>query len=385
MSELPAALAPPARRYDIDWLRVFATYLLFVFHVSKVFDVAPFYHIKNAELSPFLNYLTGFVHQWHMPLFFLLAGWSACGSLRGRGTGAFVRERLQRLFLPFVAGTVLLCPLIKYIELKAGWGMTHTGGITHAPFDESFLTFLPTFFTRVDRFTWAHLWFLIYLFVFTLVYLPLFNRLMTQTRTGWVDAPVVVPIVIYLPIVPLALVQVTLRGYWPGFQNLYDDWANVCYYSLYFILGFLIARVPAFDRALRREYRRAALIGLVSVLLLIPTDRAATVFLNRALSGIAGWCLVVAIVGTAADFLAFSNAALRYLSESAFPIYILHQVGIVVVGYFVIQLSASIAVKYVVLLLCSFVATMTVYHCIVRPLPPLRFLCGMKPRSDPDR
>jgi glucan biosynthesis protein C len=270
MSQLPSASTSPARRYDIDWLRVFATYLLFVFHVGKVFDVAPYYHIKNAELSPFLNYLTGFIHQWHMPLFFLLAGWSACGSLRRRGPGAFVRERLQRLFLPFVAGCVLLCPLIKYLELKNGMGMTHTGGITHAPFDESFLTFLPTFFTRLDRFTWAHLWFLIYLFTFTLLYLPLFNRLVKQAGTGWVGAPVVVPIVIYLPIIPLALVQVTLRGYWPGFQNLFDDWANFAYYSLYFILGFLIARLPAFERALCREYRRAALIGLVAVLLMIP-------------------------------------------------------------------------------------------------------------------
>jgi len=46
------------RRYDVDWLRVFATYLLFVFHVGKVFDVPPFYHIKNAELSDGLGFLT---------------------------------------------------------------------------------------------------------------------------------------------------------------------------------------------------------------------------------------------------------------------------------------------------------------------------------------
>ena len=39
------------RRYDIDWLRVGATYLLFVFHVGKVFDPAPFYHVRNAEVS----------------------------------------------------------------------------------------------------------------------------------------------------------------------------------------------------------------------------------------------------------------------------------------------------------------------------------------------
>jgi peptidoglycan/LPS O-acetylase OafA/YrhL len=147
------------------------------------------------------------------------------------------------------------------------------------------------------------------------------------------------------------------------------------------IFGFLIARVPAFERDVHRESRRAGLIGVVAVLLLIPTDSVATVYLNRALSGVVGWCFVVAFLGGAYRFLGFSNAALRYLSESAFPIYILHQVGIVLVGYFVIQLSAGIAVTYAALLVSSVVATMTVYHCVVRPLPPLRFLLGMKPHA----
>ena len=85
------------RRYDLDWLRIGATLLLFPFHVGKVFDVLPIYHIKNRELSPALDYATSFVHQWHMPLFFLLAGWSAASSLQARGAGAFLRERLSEL------------------------------------------------------------------------------------------------------------------------------------------------------------------------------------------------------------------------------------------------------------------------------------------------
>ena len=28
-----------------------------------------------------------------------------------------------------------------------------------------------------------------------------------------------------------------LRDRWPGHQNLYDDWANFLFYSLFFIIG----------------------------------------------------------------------------------------------------------------------------------------------------
>jgi hypothetical protein len=59
------------RRYDIDWLRVFATYLLLLFHVGMVFNPAPFYHVRNADVSFFFLILCGFIGLWHMPLFFL--------------------------------------------------------------------------------------------------------------------------------------------------------------------------------------------------------------------------------------------------------------------------------------------------------------------------
>jgi len=369
----------PTRRDDIDWLRVFATFMLFPFHVGKVFDVPPFYHIKNAELSPTLGLFTGFVHQWHMPLFFLLAGWSACGSLRTRGTGAFLRERLQRLLLPFAAGVVLLCPLLKYIELLQGMAMTPNGGIGNAPFHESFLAFLPTFFTRLDRFTWAHLWFLIYLFTFTLLYLPLFGWWLKRPPAPATPMPAGPAWIAYAPIVPLALIQVALRGRWPGFQNLFDDWANFSYYSLYFILGFCLADAPAFETRLQHEWKRAAGIGVAALLLMVVTDHTAPPpWINRALSGVAGWCCVVAMLGCARHCLTFSNAGLRYLTEAAFPVYILHQSAIVVIGYFIIRLPAGIAVKVALLLPCAVLATMTVYHFVVRRFAAARILFGMK-------
>ena len=66
-----------SRRPDVDWLRVGAVYLLFVFHAGKVFDPAPFYHVRNDELSFAMLVVCGFIGLWHMPLLFLLAGWSA--------------------------------------------------------------------------------------------------------------------------------------------------------------------------------------------------------------------------------------------------------------------------------------------------------------------
>jgi fucose 4-O-acetylase-like acetyltransferase len=114
------------RRPDIDWLRVFAVYVLFVFHVGKVFDPAPFYHIRNADLSFPMLVLCGFIGLWHMPLFFLLAGWSAVASLQTRGQRRFVVERARQLAIYLLAGLILLDPRINP-ELRSQLDLNHAG------------------------------------------------------------------------------------------------------------------------------------------------------------------------------------------------------------------------------------------------------------------
>ncbi len=389
------------RRYDIDWLRVAATYLLFVFHAGKVFDPAPFYHVRNAEVSFGWLVVCGFIGLWHMPLFFMLAGWSAVSSLRVRGTRGFFRERLLKLALPLVAGCVLLMPAIKYVELSSGLDLNHrtlrasaalqdsfrlvipSGLEVAPPFNESFLEFLPTFFTRLDRFTWAHLWFVAYLLTFTVLYRPLLSWMIARRWTTlrpkawWV----------YAPVVPLAVIQVTLRPYWPGIQNLYDDWANVAFYSTFLLAGAVAGAVPSIEEITHREWRRAIVIaGLTTgVLFVVLVSGRQLPFVLLTGSAVAGWCFVVAFLGLGRRFLSFASPRLEYLTESAFPVYILHQAAIVFIGYTVVRLSLPIAVKYPLLLVTSVAATLAVYHLLVRPFSIPRLLVGMKPKLCPLR
>jgi peptidoglycan/LPS O-acetylase OafA/YrhL len=371
----------PGRRYDIDWLRIGATYLLFAFHTGKIFDVAPFYHLKNAELSEGLGYFTGFVHQWHMRLFFLLAGWSLFASLAKRGKQRFLTERNRRILVPFAVGCLLFAPFMRYAEVLNGVFFTPAGEASGAFAGASFLEFLPHFFT-LEAFSWVHLWFLIYLYVFTLLYLPLFQRLierggeLRELPAAWV----------YAPILPLALIQVTMRDRWPGVQNLYDDWANFLFYSLFFIAGFLLARYPALERAAHREWKRAGLLGLGACLAMtLPWEAvvARPEVATRALSGAAAWGCVLGLLGFARQYLTAGGGALRYLSESSLPIYILHSPAIVLVGYWVIQLDAGIPEKFALILAGSVSLALIVYHFAVRRFQPLRALFGMRATTRP--
>jgi len=372
-------MAPP-RRSDIDWLRVLATYLVLVFHVTKVFDPFPFYHVKNAETSQALGIAAGFVHQWHMPLFFLLAGWSAFFSLSGRGVRSMLAERVRRLGVPLLFGIVFLCPVIKYLELSGGQSLHFHGLATVKGFHENFLEFLPTFFTRLDRFTWAHLWFLAYLLAFTALLAPVLRALHDRKEAlRWKPRALHV----YLPIIPLALIQVSLRERYPGIQNLVNDWANVGFYGLCFAIGFLLARSPVLEETVHAEWRRALVVGTAAMLALwlSVSQPVPPVKIVLALTAVGGWCFVVGWLGAARRFLGTSNRALAWLSESAMPVYVLHQIVVVLIAHQIVALRAGIGVKFALLLVLGLGATAGLYQVAIRPFGSMRFFFGMKPRS----
>lgn len=352
------------RRNDIDWLRIFAVYLLFIYHTAKIFDATPFMHLKNNPGSAAMGVFTWSIKLWHMPLFFLLAGWAISGSLQKRGAAGFAKERVLRLLIPFVAGCMLLCPIMVFTELRAkGEPIV-------------FLEFLPRFYTSMHYFSWSHLWFLIYLMTFTLIYFPLFCLL--QKKTGGARCST---LFVYLPVIPLAIIQMTLRERWPGFQNLYDDWANFLYFSSFVIIGYMLAKFPVLERRVHRQWPITLTIGLAAVFLSGTINIGTWSKAGWTVTAFAGYFTVIGLLGFARAFLSFNNNCLPYLRESAYPVYIIHQPCIVIPGFFIIGMRTGMAVKYSLILVCAVIFAMTAYHFALRRLTLARFLLGMKPQA----
>ena len=59
---------------------------------------------------------------WFMPAMFLLAGVSACFSLKKRTGSDFLKERFRRLGIPFLFGVIFVNPILSYVADK-----THNG------------------------------------------------------------------------------------------------------------------------------------------------------------------------------------------------------------------------------------------------------------------
>lgn len=240
-----------------------------------------------------------------------------------------------------------------------------------------FFEYLPSFF-QLPGFTWAHLWFLVYLYVFTLLYLPALRRIDARPAT-WQHAGNAWA---WAPIVPLVAIQVLLRPRWPGLQNLYDDWANFALYSTLLVLGFLFARQPALERAAHRQWKPLGAVGLAACGAMALRREgliASPAAVGHALSGVAAWGCVAGLLGFGARYLTRGGRVFRYLRECSFPVYVLHSPAIVLCAHFIERLDWAVPAKFAAILAGAVVLMLAAYEGAGR-VAVLRVLLGTKPR-----
>jgi surface polysaccharide O-acyltransferase-like enzyme len=360
------------RSHDLDWLRLLAIVLLIPFHSAAVFyegELGSFY-VVNAERSAGLSMFIQFVHQWHMPLFFFLAGAASWYSLQARSQGEYLRQRLWRLLLPLLIGILVLVPPQVYIH-----------ELQDARESGNFLQFYPLFFDGIrplGHFEWAHLWFLAYLLVISIACFPVMLRLRGDSTTSdsisFFSMTPGLGSLINLA-VPLMAVEALLRPHWIGFQNLYDDWANLLLYLLYFFYGFLFCRDTGLWSALdQHRWLICATAGLGMVLLLtlsithMVPERAysAPYMAYQAFRGFNSWCWVLALLALARPYRSYSHPILSYGNRAAFSVYLLHQPLIVIIAFFVVPLSLAIPAKFVLISLASLLGSLGLHQGLMR-------------------
>jgi len=378
----------PSRRYDIDWLRLMAVFLLFFFHAACVFHPWDDYYIKNDQLSPMITYIFVWaVGHWHMSLFFILAGASTYFALKKRSGVEYIRERLRRLFIPLIFGTFVIVPPLSYLGL-----------LNHSDYSQSFIAWLPHFFHLqtadlsgyfLGGLTVGHLWFILHLFVYSLIALPLFLYFNRDSGLRWIRriaSVLMKPVVLFL-LFPVLLASISKFPWILG--------GNPLFYITFFIIGFILMSNQRLMDRVDRYRLPLLLLGVVPLAGLIVMSATnswpanipewADGIMGAYRNGFVPWFLILALLGYGRRFLNFTNRFLKYFAEGAYPIYILHQTIVVAIAFFVVQWSLGVAAKYAIIVVLSFVGTVLTYDILVRRTNITRFLFGMKPQPKKNR
>ena len=372
------------RRHDIDWLRTMAVWLLVPFHTAVIFGGGRWF-LSSEERSWMTDFILTFVNNWHMPLLFFLAGVGTYYALRKRDGKAFVKERFYRLFVPLVFGTFVVIPFQPYYQR-----------LQDGSFDGNFLAFYPKFFDGIypdGNFSYSHLWFLLYLFIFSVVCLPLFTTVYRRHGNairGRVMQLASKPGALLLLSLPFIIIETTLRVPFPGLQTFITDWANVLRYSLLYTYGFYYVATPGLAHAVGRQRRiwfsvAGILTAVMTILLtfwLFPTfGYNPGCMLCLALFGFLLWAWLLTFLGYAQQYLNFDHVILRRFTPISLPFYILHQTVLIAIGYYVLQSGFTLYPAFFTIIPLTFIVTWILADFGVRPWGITRFCFGMKGRE----
>ena len=381
------------RRHDLDAIRVIAFFLLVLYHVGMYY-VSWDWHVKSPHagetLEPFML-MTG---PWRLSLLFLVSG-AASAFLWGKGSKGFLGARSWRLLVPLIFGMLVIVPPQSYYEVLDSRmpGGFHDG---YLAFWGRYLAGDPNFCDDdgcLDVPTWNHLWFVAYLWVYTvgLWVLAKFAPRLSSALTNGLGKAFSGVGALVLPWAWLAVIRIALLDDFPSTHALFDDLYNHLQYFPQFLLGFLLARHAPFWENLQRLRWVSLVLAVASYAALIgyfygsgyDDANPAPDWLRmtqRAVWALNQWTAITAIFGFAYRFRHADARWLRYCVPAVFPVYILHQTIIVVAAYNLRPLAMPALPEGLLLVALTFGLCFAGYE-VVRRVPVLRPLFGLKFRE----
>ena len=385
------------RRHDLDALRVLAFALLILYHLAMAYVDDWGFHLKSVHTAEWLQWPMLVLNKWRMSLLFLISGIAIALMRPETLLLRFAALRTWRLLLPLVFAMFVVVPIQPYCE-----------GVTNGYVTPGFGRFLlrywqvrpwpeGSFAGAPYGITWNHLWYLAYIWVYTLVLtllMPLLARPgLRRAVAGFSTRPW---LLLGMPTVILLVWICWLDPRFPSTNTLVGDWYQHAKYGTVFLLGYLLGRDTRFWQqvlALRRVtlYWALGAIGWYITLRILgrvlPPDAYLRTlpegfwdFQSRLSQSIYLWAALLSLLGWAQVALNRPFRWLPYCTEAVYPWYILHQSLLIALLFWLKPLQLGPWVEPALVLLGTVAGCLLIHELLIRRVRWLRPLFGLRMR-----
>jgi surface polysaccharide O-acyltransferase-like enzyme len=374
------------RLYFLDWIRIFAFFVLIFYHTGMYY-VTWDWHVKSPYASDAIEPLMILSSPWRLGLLFMISGVATAFMLQKMRVGALLKQRSWRLLVPLIFGMFVIVPPQSYFEV-----------VEKIAYHGSYAEFMRLYVSGYHGFcrgddclrmpTWNHLWFVAYLWTYTMiggliVWLlgARFQRVsdaLGRLLSGWR--------IVVLPVAVLAAARYLLVDRFPTTHALTNDWYSHSQYFFLFALGALLAMQTGFWARVDALRWTSLGLWLCSWALIvcywsIPEALATSEVLQwkpvmRAIYCLCQWAPILTVCGFGHRHLNFDSAKRRYLTEAVFPVYILHQTLIVSMAHWMKPIKLAPGIEGVFLIVLTFGISFGVFE-VARRIGVLRPLFGL--------
>lgn len=369
-----------SRRADLDWLRIGALGLLILYHVGLAYTPWD-WHLNSQHRFGFMEEVILLTSPWRLTLLFLVSGAALRLMSRKYDAKEVLKQRFARLAPPLIFGTLFLVPPQGWAETTAKDG--YTGSVVDWWISEFSLK------GWADGIPINHLWFVLYIGVYSLVAIALLARPtwiaraeagLAKALTGWK--------LLVLPILYLAFVRQMLFP-WFGLTNqIQHDWYNHASSLGVFLFGFIVVGQASIWEQLERQRFVAlpiALVACAGLMTIHALGGGGWLFgtVQNATFAVTQWATVCAALGFASRHLrGADNAVKRYLNDAIFPVYMAHQTILVMALFVIAPKGLPVWVEVPLLIAITFAGSLILYEA-VRRIDLIRPLWGLKPLGKP--
>jgi hypothetical protein len=293
------------------------------------------------------------LNVWRIPLLFYVSGMGLYFAMKKRNYRQLLTERTKRILIPFIFGIVAIAPLHmfvfqKYYNMPLGY-YPHQG----------------------------HLWFLGNIFAYVLLLTPLFLYLLKKEEGKFRSG---LSSFMNNPLGPLAIsVFFVLEAIIvkPQIFSMYAQTVHGFFLGLLaFFFGFLFVYIgKVFWQTVSKW--KWLYIGLAVVLFIIRL----LVFKTNSpgyLMVIESNCWIFGVFGFGYQYLNKPSTSLSYLSQAAYPVYIIHMFALYAGAMIILPLEIPPVMKFIVITAFTFTICYTIYEFIIRRIGFLRPLFGLK-------
>lgn len=378
--------SPLPRHYGLDWLRIGAFAILILYHVGMVF-VPWDYHVKIPG-AWWVTVPMMASNPWRLALLFVVSGYASRALLsRSDGIAPFAANRTWRLLVPLSFGMAVIVPPQPWVELVTKYG--YPDGFLHF-WTADYFRFAPV--GRMMLPTWNHLWFVAYLWLYTLLLAGAVAALPARARDAAqraFDAAMRGPALLVLPLAWYLAVNVWL---FPGGRETHaviGDWVAHATYAPAFLFGFALAGAPRTLGSFVASWKVAGAIAVLAFVLVagielkwsgnVPGQWGMVFSIARAVEG---WMAIAALIGFATSHWNRDHPWRATLTEAVFPFYLVHQTIIVVVAYWLRPAGWPAGVDAAVLVVATG-AGCWAFYLAGRAIGPLRPLIGLRRHVSP--
>jgi glucan biosynthesis protein C len=343
------------RRYDIDWLRVITIGLLLIYHIAIIFQPWGIFiqFIQSEQSLEGLWIPMAMLNIWRIPLLFFVSGMGVCFAIRKRDWKQLFAERSKRIFLPFLFGMFFIVPLHVLI-----WQNYYQQDLNYLPNP-------------------SHLWFLSNIFIYVLMLSPVFYYL-KKNEDGkimqWFRKLMKNPLGLLIVIIPFALEAVIMNP--EPFEMYAMTWHGFFLGLLAFLFGFCFVLTGSsfWNTILKWRWLLLSIAFGLYLVRLLAFELKTPNYLMSIESNI--W--IFAVFGFAYKYLNKPSKALSYLSQAAYPIYILHMAFMFLGAVLILPLEMPVFAKFVSVIAFTSIGSFSLYELLIKRIGFLRPLFGLK-------